>query len=181
MDLSRKTGCFWVSVPSHTAVMVRIEPQLQTARHGARIFAMMASSKVVWSPGITQPKSPAAGASDAVVTRASRGKIQEGRSTPWAALWLDTVAFWNDRIDLRPWVPRRALENDPVSYRIPVTILPWGGILDRRHLGDAEHHCASVRGACNLLNYIVNRIPVAQDTAFVNVRPIKTTSATIGG
>jgi len=75
----------------------------------------MVSSKVAWSYRIREPKSPAAGASDAVATRASRDKIQEGRSFTWSAFWFYGVAFWNDGKSSALGCRAETLENNPVS------------------------------------------------------------------
>ena len=131
--------------------------------------AIMVLSKIAWSCGIMRIEKPCGWCAGCSCYPGESRENLKGRSFPWAAFWFSSVAFWNDRIKLRPWVASRALKNDPVPHEISVTICPWAGVLHRCHGGDLEYHCGRVHGAGNLLDYIVNGVSVTDNAAFVNM------------
>lgn len=79
-------------------------------------------------------------------------------------------------------MPGGALKDHTVTDRVPVAIGAAGRVFHLGHAGGGEDDGSSVHAAGDLIyyvvEYVVEAVAVAQNTT---CRPMKTTSATIGG
>jgi len=82
---------------------------------------------------------------------------------------LDSVPHRYDREKFGAWMSSRALKNTPIQHPVSIFVGSVLRVLHSIHLGGSMHLRAHIQGTCNLIENVINRVPVVGDSTVINM------------